>query len=131
MKKITHFNNDIISTYIGKGTDFKGTIHTQGSLHIEGNMEGEIHSQGEVFIGESSKVRSNIIAKHIVISGEVIGNVEALKGLEITKRGRLYGNITGDQLTIEEGAIYKGRVNMDVISSQNVYEGHLELVKTA
>lgn len=126
-----HFNHDVVNTVIGSGTEFKGVIHTQGSIHIEGNVEGEINSQGEVFIGEKSKIKANIFAKHVSISGEVIGNIEAVKGIEISKMGRVYGNISGDRLVIEEGAIYKGKVNMDIISSKNVYEGNLELVKIA
>jgi len=41
----------------------------------------------------------------------------------------LYGDITGDRLIIEEGGIYKGKVNMDIISSKNLYEGKFQLVK--
>ena len=72
----------------------------------------------------------NIFAKQVVIAGEVIGNIEATSGLEICNTGRVYGDISGDRLIIDEGAIYKGKVNMDVISSKNIYEGKLELVNS-
>lgn len=126
-----HPSTDILNTLIGKGTDFKGVLHTQGSVHVEGHFEGEINAKGEVFVAEKSKVKANIFAKRVVISGEVIGNIETVQGLEISKMGRVYGNISGDRLIIEEGAIYKGKVNMDIISSQNQYEGKLELLKSA
>ena len=48
-------------------------------------------------------------------------------GLHICKTGKVYGNVTGDQLIIEEGAIYRGKVNMDIISAKNAYEGTLKL----
>ena len=124
------FNNQLITTVIGEESEIKGSIHTQRSIRIEGKFEGEINSQGEVVIGQTSKVKANIIGKSVVVSGEVIGNIEAISGLEIKKTGRVYGNISGDRLVIEEGAIYKGKVNMDVISSKNLYEGNFEVINS-
>jgi len=127
MKPGKKFNSSLVSTVIGEETTIKGIIHTQRSIRIEGVVEGEINSQGEVYIGEKSKIKANIVGKTIIVSGEVIGNIEAIKGLKICKTGKVYGNIAGDQLLIEEGGIYKGKVNMDIISSKNIYEGELEL----
>ena len=121
------FRNDLVNTIIGEDASIKGNIETQRSIRVDGTVEGTIHSKGEVFIGEKSKVTANIYGQKIVIAGEVHGNVEAVGGLHIAKTGKVYGDITGDQLTIEEGAIYRGKVNMDIISSKNIYEGSLKL----
>jgi cytoskeletal protein CcmA (bactofilin family) len=121
------YKNEMINTLIGEDSNFKGTVHSQRSVRIEGALEGEINSQGEVFIGQNSKVTANIFGKKVIIAGEVKGNIEAIGGLQICKTGKVYGDITGDQLIIEEGAIYRGKVNMDVISSKNVYEGKQEI----
>jgi len=117
------FKNELVNTVIGEDSSFKGVLHTQRSLRIEGSFEGEINAQGEVFIGENSKVKANIFGRRVEVSGEVMGNIEASAGLHISKTGKVYGDLTGDQLLIEEGAIYKGRVNMDVITSKNGFEG--------
>ena len=117
------FKNEVVSTVFGEDTHFQGTLHAQRSVRIDGVFEGEIHSQGQVIIGEASKVTATIVAKQVLVSGEVNGNIEAVSGLYITKTGRVYGDISGDQLTIEEGAIYRGSVNMDVISSLKNFEG--------
>ena len=77
-------------------------------------------------IGSKSCIKGNVYAKRVIIAGEVNGNVEATQGLKITKTGRVYGDLSGDRLIVEEGGIYKGRVNMDIISSQNLYEGKVE-----
>lgn len=127
LKKEKPFNNELLSTVIGQDTFFKGVIHTQRSIRIEGDFEGEINSQGEVYIGEKSKCKANIFGKKVIVAGEVIGSIECTGGLQITQTGKVYGDISGDQLIIDEGAIYKGKVNMDLISSQNVYEGPLKL----
>ena len=121
------FNNELVTTVIGEETSIKGALHSQRSVRIDGQLEGEINSQGEVYIGETSRVKANIFGKNVVVSGEVIGNIESTKALHITKTGKVYGDISGDTLTIEEGGIYRGKVNMDVISAKNPYEGEIEL----
>ncbi|NQY73648.1 MAG: polymer-forming cytoskeletal protein [Candidatus Margulisbacteria bacterium] len=129
MKKKLGHNQNVVSTLIGEESEFKGTIQSIGSVHIEGKLEGEIRSQGEVYVGLKSKVKASIYGKRVIIAGEVTGNIEALNGLKICTTGRVYGDISGDRLIVEEGAIYKGKVNMDIISSKNLYEGNFELVK--
>ena len=121
MAKLKKYNTEIVNTVIGEDSSIKGSIHSQQSIRIDGIFEGEINSQGEIFIGVNSHVNANIFGKHIVVAGEVVGNIEAIKSLQITKTGKVYGNIAGDQLLIEEGGIYKGNVNMDIISSKNSY----------
>lgn len=121
MAKLKKYNTEIVNTVIGEDSSIKGSIHSQQSIRIDGIFEGEINSQGEIFIGVNSHVNANIFGKHVVVAGEVVGNIEAVKSLQITKTGKVYGNIAGDQLLIEEGGIYKGNVNMDIISSKNSY----------
>lgn len=121
------FNNHLINTVIGEESIVTGVLHSQRSIRIEGQLEGEIHSQGEVYIGEKSKIKANIVGKSVVIAGEVCGNIEAVKSLHICKTGKVYGDISGDHLLIEEGGIYRGKVNMDVISSKNDFEGNVQL----
>ena len=102
----------------------------KGSIRIEGSLEGDVVSQGEVFIGEKSCLKANVYGQRVVVAGEVTGNVEAVKGIKICSTGKVYGDISGDRLIVEEGGIYKGKVNMDVISSRNLYEGKFELVQS-
>ena len=131
-KKIKRVNNELINTIIGEDCHFQGNLNTQRSLRIEGHFEGgDINAQGDVYIGERSKVKANIFAKRVIVAGEVIGNIESTSGLHITRTGKVYGDIKGDQLLIDEGAIYKGKVNMDVISAKNVYEGAFTLAKAS
>ncbi|RAP27392.1 cell shape determination protein CcmA [Candidatus Marinamargulisbacteria bacterium SCGC AG-343-D04] len=127
MKNQKKYRTDIVNTVVGEDTSVKGMIHSQRSIRIEGTFEGEINSQGEVYIGQNSKVKASLFGKHITVAGEVIGNIEAVKSLHILKTGKVFGDIAGDQLNIEEGGIYKGKVNMDIISSKNAYEGEFQL----
>ena len=129
MKTKPKYRTDLVNTVIGEDCAIKGTIHSQRSIRIEGTFEGDINSQGEIFVSETAKVNATLFAKHIIIAGEVIGNIEAVKSLQILKSGKVFGDISGDQLHIEEGGVYKGKVNMDIISSKNAYEGEFQLKK--
>ena len=126
MKK---FKIDNIDTIVGSETSFKGVLHSQSSVRLEGSFDGEVNSHGMIFVGPGCVVNAQLFAKDVVVAGEVVGNIEAVKSLHILKTGKVYGDITGDQLIIEEGGVYKGKVNMDVISSKNSYEGSFQLKK--
>lgn len=125
------FDSQIVNTLIGEDSDVKGTIFTQRSLRIEGHFEGKISSQGEVYIGEKSKVEASIFGKQVIVAGEVIGNIEVSGSLHIKSSGKVYGDISGEQLTIDEGAVYKGKVNMDIISTKSPYEDDVKVTTSA
>lgn len=114
-----------IHTVVGSETSIKGTIDAQESLRIEGVFEGVINAQGDVYIGEGATVKAEIHGRRVIVAGEVHGNIEAIHGLEIASTGRLYGDITGDRLIVDEGAVYKGSVKMDVITSKKFYEAEV------
>jgi cytoskeletal protein CcmA (bactofilin family) len=120
--KSSKSKNSIITTIIGSDASLKGTIDSQESLRIEGAFEGTINSKGEIFVGEGAVVNADIYGRRVVVAGEVRGMIEAVNGLEITGTGRVYGDITGDRLIVDEGAVYKGNVNMDIITSKKKYE---------
>lgn len=111
-----------IYTILGPDTSFNGVLDSQESIRIEGSFEGKIISQGDVYVSEGAIVNADIFSRRVIVSGEVKGSIEAINGLEITSTGRVYGDITGDRLIIDEGAVYKGGVNMDIITSKRKYE---------
>jgi len=117
----------IVTTIIGKETQIKGIISSQESIRVEGQVEGEINSLEEIQIAQNSKVKATIKAKKAIIDGEIIGNIEVTEGLEISKTGRVIGNIQADRLLIEEGAVYKGKVDTKTIDTANDYEGNIKI----
>ena len=123
------YDNNVVNTVIGSETELKGELHSQGSIRVDGRVEGVVIAQGDVHIGENSYIEGNVHAKRVIIAGEIHGNIESNQGIKICSTGKVFGNISGDRLMIEEGGINKGKVNMDVISSKNLYEGPFELVK--
>lgn len=119
-------NHDAIS-YLSPNTVLDGHIHANGDVHIDGTFSGSVTCNGDVIIGKGSKVTGEIKAKNVLISGHFKGNVHAVELLEIFASGQIEGDIQGSRLTIHEGGMYKGKVNMDVIHSSSLYEGSFQL----
>lgn len=104
---------DEITTILGKGSEFEGKLHFEGTLQIEGAFSGEIRSDSVLVIGEGARVSAEVDVGTIVINGEVRGNVRAKNAVEIKKPGKLYGNIQTPALTIEKGVIFEGTCKME------------------
>ncbi|PIU61091.1 MAG: cell shape determination protein CcmA [Armatimonadetes bacterium CG07_land_8_20_14_0_80_40_9] len=99
----------VIGTIIGKETEFRGDLNSRESLHIEGRYEGRISIQGDLFVGESGRLQAEVEAKNISIAGELKGNAKAKNKLELSARGKIYGDIKAANLFLFEGAVLKGR----------------------
>lgn len=103
-----------INSIIGEDTHVKGEITSKGSVRIAGHFEGTITAHGDVVVSEGSKIQGNISAARILVSGDVNGNIIANGGLEVTKTGKVFGDITCDKIIVDEGAVYKGKVNLEM-----------------
>jgi cytoskeletal protein CcmA (bactofilin family) len=119
----------IVQSIVGPETDIRGVLRSENAIQIEGYFEGEIFVKNDVYVAENSTVKATIRAHRVIVSGEVIGDIEALQTVTVNKTGRVYGNIAGNELHVEPGGVYKGNVNMDVISSYNDYEGMAKFVQ--
>ena len=82
------------------------------NLRINGSFEGKLDTRGNLTIGENAKVRANIHGDKIVIAGKVKGDIIATQSLSIVSPGTVEGNITAPRLSVTEGAILEGQVNM-------------------
>ncbi|MFH0886817.1 MAG: polymer-forming cytoskeletal protein, partial [bacterium] len=104
----------VINSIVGESAQIKGDVNSKGSLRISGEIEGNINAQGDILVGEKGRVKGDIIGRKVIVAGEVMGNIDAANGLEITRTGKVYGDISGDKLVVDEGAIYQGKVKMEI-----------------
>ena len=99
---------------IGPSIVIKGTVTGDENLEVQGKVEGTIElSSHEVFVGQSGKVSADIKAKIVKIDGEVSGDVTGVEKVVISKSGNVRGNIVAPRVTLEDGAIFKGSIDMD------------------
>ena len=98
-----------IHTLLGKGTLWKGEIHAGlNSLRIEGSVEGTIQSEGEVTIAPSGEVKGTIEAKHLIVTGRVLGVFKIQECLEIHGTGYVEGEVEVGSLVVDEGGTLQG-----------------------
>lgn len=103
---------DTIETLLGNGTTFTGDIVATNSLRIDGTLIGNIKQANNVIVGETAQVKGNIFANYVVIDGTVEGNITATDSIELLNKSKVTGDITTTILSINEGAIFKGKSTM-------------------
>ena len=111
-------NRDQINAFLGKDTEFEGKLSFKGAVRIDGRFTGEIYSDGTLIAGEAAVIRSEIHVAHIIISGEIKGNIIADNRIEIHAPGKVYGNIQSPVVVIDEGVIFEGNCRMQKIESE-------------
>jgi cytoskeletal protein CcmA (bactofilin family) len=98
---------------IGRSVVIKGEITGAESLFIDGRVEGTINfPENRVTVGRNGNVAANIIAKEVVIMGRVQGNVDCSDRVDIRSEGVLSGDVITHRISVEEGAILKGGVEV-------------------
>jgi cytoskeletal protein CcmA (bactofilin family) len=98
---------------IGKSIVVKGELRGSEDLTIEGQVEGKITLKQHVLtIGTHGRIRAQVIAKSVVVLGEVIGNIEATEKVAIRNDGTVEGDIKAPRVAIAEGAKFRGGIDM-------------------
>jgi len=108
---------------LGSSLQIKGAITGTEDLQIDGRVLGPISLQGhELTVGPTAELKSEIAAREVVVFGRVTGNLCARDRVEIKKDGAVTGDISTARITIEDGAIFKGRIEIDPAKSQTTSE---------
>jgi len=99
---------------IGPGIRINGDISGDENLVVEGRVDGKIRLDlHHVEVGQSGCVNADITAKVIKIAGEVRGDITGTEKVIIARSGNVHGNIVAPRMTLEDGAIFKGSIDMD------------------
>ena len=99
---------------LGSSLHVKGQISGNEDLHIEGKVEGPISLGGHrLTVARTGVVSSEIVARETVIYGKVNGDIRARDRIEIKKDGSVEGDLTAARVVIEDGAFFKGHIEID------------------
>jgi cytoskeletal protein CcmA (bactofilin family) len=101
------------TSYLGAGLRIKGEITGNEDLKLDSNVEGLISIGGfRLTVGPSAHLNADIVAREAVISGEVNGDISACDRIEIAKSASIVGDLSTGKIIIEEGAYFKGGVEI-------------------
>ncbi|HUK23636.1 MAG TPA: polymer-forming cytoskeletal protein [Terriglobales bacterium] len=98
---------------IGRSLVIKGEVTGAESLYIDGKIEGSINvADHRVTVGRNGTVTANITAREVVIMGKVKGNIQCTDRLDIRGEGVLTGDVLTQRISVEDGAVLKGSVQV-------------------
>ncbi|MGA8220279.1 MAG: polymer-forming cytoskeletal protein [Candidatus Acidiferrales bacterium] len=104
---------------LGSTIEIKGRISGEEDLQVDGKVEGPVALAGQrLTVGRSGQLNSEVTAREIVVYGKVTGNLRASDRVEIKKDGAVTGDIITARISIEDGAFFKGRIEIDGGKSQ-------------
>ncbi len=104
---------------LGSSLEIKGHITGTEDLQIDGKVDGPISLRGhELTVGTTAQLNSEIHAGEVVVYGKVVGNLHARGRVDIKKDGSITGDISSARISIEDGAHFKGRIEIDPAKSQ-------------
>ena len=98
---------------IGKSLKIKGTLGGLEDVYVDGEVEGNIElEENTLTVGPNGNVNADVKAKNITVLGRLTGNVFAGERIEIRKTGSLEGDVTSRRIVIEDGAVFRGSIDI-------------------
>src|SRR6266852_9599114 len=117
---------------IGRSLVIKGEVSGTESLYIDGRIEGTVNFAGHrVTIGDNGSVAANISGREVVILGKVQGNIQCTDRLDIRGQGSLTGDVVTQRISVEDGAVLKGSVQVRAAEHKNEKAHHQAQAKPA
>ncbi len=101
-----------LSAFIDEGSEIEGKFSFSGTVMLNGKFSGEIQSQDTLIIGEKGIVNAIVRAGTVIISGEVVGNVNATERVELRGTARVFGDVEAPVVVVEEGVLFEGHCRM-------------------
>lgn len=100
------------STIIGESILISGSLNGDEDLTVRGRVEGTLTLTKTLLVEPTGIVKAEVQVRNLIIAGAVVGNVTATESVEITREGRMVGDITAPRVIIVDGASFRGRIDM-------------------
>lgn len=101
-----------VHTLLGPESHFEGKLVFEGTVRVDGRFIGEVHTEGNLIVGHGARVEGTLQVGHVVVHGEVHGDIVASRAVEVHAPGKVRGNITTPQLTMDKGVVFDGTCTM-------------------
>ena len=100
------------TTIIGESILISGSLAGDEDLTVRGRVEGTLTLTRTLVVEPTGQVKAEVQVKNCIIAGVVVGNVTATESVEITREGRMVGDIAAPRVIIVDGASFRGRIDM-------------------
>jgi len=98
---------------IGKSVSIKGELSGSEDVYVDGQLEGKVDLAGNsLTVGPNGRVHANIVAKTVTVAGTLDGNIQASERTELRKTAVVNGDVQTRRIAIEEGAYFKGKLEI-------------------
>lgn len=101
------------ATVIGSGITIEGEVSSSEEVVVAGTIRGKLDVAGQVTVESEGVVEADIEAQTVAVGGSVTGNVSVSDRVDLLAGARLVGDVKAARLTIADGAVFKGNVDMD------------------
>ena len=98
-----------INTILGKGSSVTGDLRINGFVRLDGDIDGNLETDGNVIIGDNARIRGDVKAKSVIISGIVVGNIIAQEGIKILSEAAVLGDVISRKVQIDDKATFNGK----------------------
>jgi cytoskeletal protein CcmA (bactofilin family) len=110
-----------VTAVIGPSIQIEGTLRGQEDLFVEGEVTGTIQLQNHTLtIGAQGKIKADVYAHTVFVEGSMDGDLFGSEQVIVRKSAKVRGNITSPRVTLEDGAAFKGSIEMDPESVKSV-----------
>ncbi|MDB5991054.1 MAG: polymer-forming cytoskeletal protein [Herbaspirillum sp.] len=108
-------NKSTIDSLIGVATNIKGDVQFNGGLRIDGQVTGNLTTETDkpsvLVISEHARIMGEVRAAHLIVNGEIIGDVYTTELLELQPKARITGNVYYKALEMHGGALVSGQLS--------------------
>jgi len=111
-------NTSLDTTYVGKNLQIKGNISGEGSIIILGTLEGKFDLKGRLKIAQGAKIKGNVRATDIYVSGNIEGEIAASERVQLDNTAKITGGIVSPKISILEGAMFDGEIKMSARTAE-------------
>jgi cytoskeletal protein CcmA (bactofilin family) len=109
--------DDAVSTFLGHGAAFEGTLEFKGAVRLDGELKGKISSVGgTAIIGDKAVIEAEICVDTVIIKGRVSGSIDARKRIEAFPPAHITGEIQSPVISIDPGVVFNGTCVMKIPS---------------
>lgn len=105
---------------VGVGTEIAGNLITKGDIRVDGQIIGDVKSKAKVVVGVTGIITGNVLSNSAEIAGQVNGNISSIEMLFLKASAKVYGDISSNQLVIENGANFTGYCQTGISQTKSI-----------